>query len=239
MPAFTYTSPVLERFPVVVGGVLIGRVQGGPTPPDLLAQYQEAQQAVRAHLGETPLSEVPSLHAWREAYKRFGVDPTKYRSAAEALLRRLTKKGDIPSINRLVDIGNWVSIRHALPVAIFDMAQLAGSGIEVRFASGTESFHELGANEPDHPEAGEVIFADGGGTVYARRWCWRQSQGSAATEATTHVIVTVEAQHKGGHEAVARATDDLHRLLAAYASFTGQAGQVSAARPAFAADATP
>ena len=39
------------------------------------------------------------------------------RSAAEALLRRLTKQGSIPSINTLVDIGNLVSIRYALPVA--------------------------------------------------------------------------------------------------------------------------
>ena len=33
----------------------------------------------------------------------FGVDPTQHRTAAEALLRRLTKKGDIPSINMIKD----------------------------------------------------------------------------------------------------------------------------------------
>ena len=48
-----------------------------------------------------------------EAIRGFGVDPTQYRSAAEALLRRLSKSGEIPSINALVDLGNLVSIRYA------------------------------------------------------------------------------------------------------------------------------
>ena len=45
---------------------------------------------------------------------------------ALALLRRLTKKGDIPSINAVVDICNLVSIRYALPVAAFDLAAITG-----------------------------------------------------------------------------------------------------------------
>ena len=77
-----------------------------PTPPELLALYQSEQKKVLAEIGDTPLSELKSLAAWRSAFRGFGVNPTKYRSAAEALLRRLTKKGDIPSINTLVDICN-------------------------------------------------------------------------------------------------------------------------------------
>ena len=69
--------------------------------------------------------------------------PTQYRSAIEALLRRLTKKGDIPSISTLVDIGNLVSIRRRLPVAFFDRAEIAGTTI-VRFADGSELFTGAG-----------------------------------------------------------------------------------------------
>jgi DNA/RNA-binding domain of Phe-tRNA-synthetase-like protein len=46
-------------------------------------------------------------------FTRFGAKPTQYRCAAEALLRRLAKHGDISPINTLVDIGNLVSIRYA------------------------------------------------------------------------------------------------------------------------------
>ncbi len=110
-------------------------------------------------IGAQPLSEIPSLAAWRAAFRLFGVDPTKYRSAAEALLRRLTKKGDIPSISALVDLCNLVSIRYALPVAAFDARALSGA-LTVRFAAGDEAFTAHDSPEPEHPEPGEVIFAD-------------------------------------------------------------------------------
>ena len=121
---FCYRADLLATFPEVVGGILyVTGLQGGPTPPDLAAAYADEQTAARAR-GYTP-TEMPPLAAWRAAFRRFGVKPTKYRSAAEALLRRLDKQGDIPSINNLVDIGNLVSIRYALPVAIVDTRQLA------------------------------------------------------------------------------------------------------------------
>src|SRR5574340_473303 len=106
----------------------------GPAPKDLEEAFIDEQQATLKRLGDTPLSQIPSLAAWRTVFRAFNVDPTQYRSAAEALLRRLTKKGDIPSINTLVDLGNLVSIRYALPVAIFDTRALQPP-LTVRFAA--------------------------------------------------------------------------------------------------------
>jgi DNA/RNA-binding domain of Phe-tRNA-synthetase-like protein len=125
------------------------------------------------------LSQIPALAAWRSAFRGFDVDPTQYRSASESLLRRLPKKGDIPSINLLVDLGNLVSIRYALPVAVFDTRALQGA-VSVHFANGSERYTTLGQSEVDHPEPGEVVFSDETGLVIARRWCWRQSDQSAA-----------------------------------------------------------
>ena len=163
----------------------------------------------------------------------FGVDPTAYRSAAEALLRRLTKQGSIPSINTLVDIGNLVSIRHALPVAMFDLASVQG-GLTVAFATGDESFTDLGSSEREVPEPGEVIFIDTAGHVAARRWCWRQSADSASSAATKHVLVTVEGHHETAHDDVLAARADLESLLRTYASPDPiRAGLVDATRPRF------
>jgi hypothetical protein len=67
-------------------------------------------------------------------FRGFGVDPTQYRSAAEALLRRLIKQGELPSIGTLVDLANLVSIRYALPVAVFDQGGITG-GTVVRLPS--------------------------------------------------------------------------------------------------------
>ena len=114
MALFQYDSTVLDRFPEIVGGVIWARdLRGGPTPAPLQDAFFAEQRAVLERIGQTPLSEIPSLAAWRRVFSGFGVKPTQYRSAAEALLRRLTKHGDIPSLNALVDLGNLVSIRCA------------------------------------------------------------------------------------------------------------------------------
>jgi DNA/RNA-binding domain of Phe-tRNA-synthetase-like protein len=213
MTPFGYHPDILSRFPLLAGGALLGTgIANRPTPSGLLQAYQEEQRQTLKRIGTTPLSAIESLAGWRAAFRIFGVDPTQYRSAAEALLRRLTKKGDIPSINAVVDICNLVSIRYALPAAAFDLGALQG-GIQVHFASGTERFTPLGASEAEHPEPGEVIFSDETGLVVARRWCWRQSRESASQESTREALFTVEAQHEGGKNAVQAALNDLQGLL--------------------------
>ena len=147
MHGFRYDSQIIERFPNIIGGVLLVRdAANAPSSDALKAAYQAEQQATLTRMGDTPLSKIESLSAWRKAFREFGVDPTQYRSAAEALLRRLTKKGDIPSINTLVDIGNLISIRYALPVAVFDTQHIQGM-LTVHFADGTESYTQLGSSE--------------------------------------------------------------------------------------------
>ncbi len=216
---FRYHQDILDTFPDVCGGVILANgVQNNPTPPALLDQYMAEQVATLARI-DRPLAELPSLSAWRGAFRRFGVNPTKYRSATEALLRRLTKKGDIPSINTLVDIGNLVSIRYALPVAMFDLRDVT-DGITVRLADGHERFTELGNDTVIHPALGEVVFTDTTDMVVARRWCWRQSAESASRSDTTDLIVTVESQHPGGRADIEAAVADLEMLLSTYTGGT-------------------
>lgn len=205
---FNYHPDVRAKYPHLTGGIVVARgVQNGASSPELLAAYHAEQQATLARIGETPLSQIDSLAAWRAAFRSFGVDPTQIRSACEALLRRLTKQGDIPSI------------RYALPIAMVDLRSLTGE-ITVRFADGTEKFTNLGQEEITHPDPGEVIFVDDAGLVFARRWCWRQSDQSAARESTTDLLVTVEAQYEGGRKDVEAALSDVMGLLQQYTGGT-------------------
>ena len=235
MARFRYDPDIIERFPAVVGGVIHATgVHNDPTPPRLVAAFHDEIVAVRARIGEAPLSELPALAAWRRVFRGFGVDPTQYRSAAEALLRRLTKQGELPSIGTLVDLANLVSIRHALPVAVFDQRAISG-GTVVRFARGDERWTDLGASQTEHPEPGEVIFADEADVVSARRWCWRQSEGSAARADTTEILVPGEGHHGTADRDVTQALADLEALLVTYAApATLRRGMLSARDPAFA-----
>jgi DNA/RNA-binding domain of Phe-tRNA-synthetase-like protein len=236
MATFRYAPEILARYPAVVGGVMLATgLRNGPSSDELRSAYAAEQEAVRERIGATPLSQIPSLAAWRSVFRGFGLDPTQYRGAAEALLRRLTKKGEIPSVNTLVDIGNLVSIRYALPIALFDLRATSGT-ITVRFASGDERYttlNDAGEAQPAHPEPGEVIFADETGLVIARRWCWRQSDESAMREDSTHALVTVEAHHVGGRADVTAALADLQTLLARYTGGECATAVLDAERPEF------
>jgi DNA/RNA-binding domain of Phe-tRNA-synthetase-like protein len=216
MIRFQYDPEILKRFPCLAGGAMLGvKLTNGPAPERLQQAYLAEQRQVLKKIGATPLSEIETLAGWRGAFRLFGVDPTQYRSAAEALLRRLTKKGDIPGINAIVDICNLVSIRYALPVAAIDLRAVQGK-ITVHFASGQEDFIPLGESAAEHPEPGEVIFSDEAALVVARRWCWRQSAESAAQESTQEALFTIEAQHGRGGEMVEQAFNDLQQLLVEY-----------------------
>ena len=226
MIGFAYHPEIVRRFPDVCGGViLIQQALNTTSPESLKKDYLSEQRSVKDRIGAMQLSEIESLSAWRSVFRTFGVDPTKYRSAAEALLRRLVKKGDIPSINSLVDICNLISIRYALPVAAFDAQQLR-EVITVRFADGSESFLAHDQDEIEHPERGEVIFCDDTGLVFARRWCWKQSRQSVVTGETNLAVITIEAQHPGGRQSINNALNELYELMQLYLGGTYQRGVV-------------
>jgi DNA/RNA-binding domain of Phe-tRNA-synthetase-like protein len=76
-----------------------------------------------------------------------------------------------------------------------------------------------------------VIFVDDTGLIFSYRWCWRQSEASAAQPDTTEAIITVEAQHEGGRAAVEAALADLLALLKEYAGGTYTSSVLDATYP--------
>ena len=217
---FTYAAAVSLRFPAARAAIVAATNVDNTAPPDgLAAEYAAVQSEVLARLADLPIAEHDSIRAWRRTFTELGVKPTQYRCAPEALLRRLQRHGDVPSISPLVDIGNLVSARHSLPVAVIDLGAVKG-GITVRLARGDEPFDDLGGSEAEHPAEGEVVFVDDADAVTARRWCWRQSRPTAASEATTDVLVVVEAHHDDAAADVAVALADLERLVTEHAAPT-------------------
>ena len=234
MALFSYHPSVLEMFPTIRGGAIHAEgVANSQSSGEVQEIFTVEQHRTLDLIGDTPLAELPSLAAWRRVFSGFGVSPTQYRNAAEALLRRLTKRGDIPSINLLVDLANLISIRHRLPVAVFDQNPVSGGTI-VRFADGLERFTDLGSRQEGAPNPGEVIFVDDVGRVSARRWCWRQSLQSAAGPDTTDVLITIEGHHEMAEDSVAAATSDFVGLLEQFSAPQSlTAAQLSPASPKF------
>jgi DNA/RNA-binding domain of Phe-tRNA-synthetase-like protein len=230
---FQYADQIIESFPAVIGGTVHGRtVQNGPSSEALKDLYLEEQQSALLRYQDLPMNDIPSIQAWRKVFQAFGVKPTQYRNAAEALIRRLTKHGDVPSINSLVDIANMISLRYALPVAIFDLKEIR-LPISVRFADGSERFTPLGASQAEAPKNGEVIFADETGLAVARRWCWRQSDDSASRGETVEILATIEGHHEFALADVQSAREDLTALLKEHIGGTYTEGLVTVESPEF------
>src|SRR5690242_14169845 len=186
---FQHDAALWRDFPDLVPGVLYATGITAAAVPDTDLYIATA----KARLADGPESEFPEIQAWRRVFARMGLKPTQYRCAAESLLRRFRKEGALPRIHPLIDLCNAVSLAFAIPVAVFDVSKIADS-IEVRYATGDERY-ETFSGEIEHPDAHEVIFAEGAARAHARRWTNRQSGYSAVRETTTTVLIVAEAMH--------------------------------------------
>ena len=213
MQSFFHHDEIWAAHPALAAGVLqVGRIGPGA---DVSAPVARHHAIARERLAQGPEGEFPEIQAWRRAFAAMGLKPTQYRSAAESLLRRFRKDDRLPALHPLVDLCNAVSLAHAIPIAVFDLARIDGA-LEVRRARGGEP-HDSFASGNEPADAGEVIFADATGHAHARRWCHRQSARSCVQRATSDVLVVAEALH-------ATAANDLARLTAALAEAMQAAG---------------
>jgi DNA/RNA-binding domain of Phe-tRNA-synthetase-like protein len=153
----------------------------------------------------------PKIAAWRAAFSRFGARPSKYQASVEALARRARRGDALPPISPLVALYNALSLRFLVPVGGDDLDLVSG-GLHLRLARGDESFVPLGAEEPDPPEPGEVIYADDA-KVLCRRWSWRQGEASKISAATTQAVLNVHGLPPATRDEVARATETLAELV--------------------------
>ena len=201
---FQHADDIWRDFPELSAGALfIDGINGGVSVADHVRQFQAS---ANDRLGAGSESDLPEIQAWRRTFAKMGLKPTQYRSAAEALLRRFRKEGDLPSIHPLIDLCNAASLAFAIPIAVFDLSHVSGF-LHVRRAAGSERYLTF-SGETESPEPGEVIFADAEGRAHARRWTNRQSGLSAIRPQTTHALIVAEALHK-------TACEDTERLLTA------------------------
>lgn len=206
---FRHASALWRDYPQLSAGVLHLR---GVHAQAFAAPHVEAFIGrARTRLAQASESDLPEIQAWRRAFASMGVKPTQYRCASEALLRRLRKDGAPPPLHPLIDLCNAVSMAYAIPIAVLDARRL-GSALEVRHADGTETYLTF-SGETEHPEPGEIIYADPEGRAHARRWTNRQSGLSAVRDDTWEVLIVAEALHMGAADDVARLVDELRGVL--------------------------
>jgi DNA/RNA-binding domain of Phe-tRNA-synthetase-like protein len=228
---FRHSEALWADHPTLVPGVLYAAgINAGVDVGPRLAHFNAV---ARDRLAGGSEGEFPEVQAWRRVFSSMGFKPTQYRCASESLLRRFRKEDALPPLHPLVDLCNAVSLAFAIPVAVFDVGKVTQQ-LEVRYATGNENYQTFGG-EIEHPEPGEVVFADAAEppNAHARRWTHRQSGLSAVSADTREVLIVAEALHASAAEDVGRLVSTLAQELAGVWGTEPRSQLLSRASPRF------
>ena len=172
------------------------------------------QEEIRHNFALKRLADYPKIQNWQKAYASFGAKPKKHRSSVESLYRMTLEGRELRPINRIVDIYNYVSLSHMIPVGGDDLAKVQGD-IELRFARGDESFSPLGSQEVQVAREREVVYADER-EVLCRRWNWRECEKTKMTEETRDILLVSEGLPPVTAGEIKRVVMNLSRLIKKY-----------------------
>ncbi len=208
-------AKIFEKFPGLKTGVVAARnVDNHGLSDEIMQLIREKEKEIREIYNTETLSQLPRIKSWREAYSAFGAKPKKYKSSVESLYRMVLKGLDLRHINKIVDLYNYISLKHMIPAGGDDIKKVDGD-IILKFAAGNEPFTALNSTETETAKEGEVVYADSQ-EVLCRRWNWRECDKTKMTEETKDVILVVEALPPVTREELEQVKDDLSRLITEY-----------------------
>jgi len=162
----------------------------------------EIMKHVRERYNLESLKDGSTFRAYRDFFWKIGIDPTKIRPAAEALIRRILGGKTIPRINTLVDAYNLASIKTEIALAAFDADKLKGELI-MRFAEKGEEFLGIGMEKPMLLKGGEIVVSDGEKLVAV--YPHRDADDTKITEKTKNVMLLVCGVPSIGEETLQKA----------------------------------
>jgi len=149
---------------------------------------EEIMKHVREKYGLASVKNLPTFRAYRDFFWRVGIDPTKNRPAAEALVRRILGGRAIPCINTLVDAYNLASVKTEIALAAFDANKLKGD-LCMLFAEKGDKFLGIGMEKPMFLQGGEIVVSDGEKLVAI--YPYRDADDTKMTEKTKNVTLLV------------------------------------------------
>src|SRR5256886_3816626 len=175
-----------------------------PTDDVGAAFIEERVTGYRRTYGLETLKDEPRLRAYGAFFWRVGVDPTKIRPAAEALLRRVIRGKPFPRINALVDAYNLASAETRIALAAFDIANLRGD-LRMRRSRPGETFLGIGMEAPVTLTGVEVVCEDADRLVAI--YPYRDADASKGTPATRDVRFLLCGVPGSSHEALREAAE--------------------------------
>lgn len=140
----TISNTFHDVCPNFIGGAILAEVKNSATTPELWAEIERIANVLRNNYTTDTIKEQSGIAATREAYRRAGKDPSRYRPACEQLARRILQGKDLYSIDQLVDFGNLVSLYCGYSTAMLDAEKILGENITLGIGTSGEPYEGIG-----------------------------------------------------------------------------------------------
>lgn len=201
--------------PGFVGAAVEAQVVNSPYCQPLWDEIHELGEEYRATLTTESLKGISGIAATRKVYKACGKDPSRYRPASEALIRRMLQGKELYQIDTLVDLINLASIRYGYSIGGFDADRIVGDHLMLGVGKKDEPYEGIGRGVINIE--GLPVYRDEQGGIGTPT---SDHERTKITIHTTHLLVLINGYDGNEHEVLENALF-IQRLLCKYCQSDG------------------
>ena len=201
--------------PVFVGACLEATVKNSAYCQPLWDEINAMGEHFRQTLTTESLKELSGIAATRKVYRACGKDPSRYRPASEALIRRQLQSKSLYQIDTLVDLINLASIAYGYSIGGFDADKFEGDTLTLGIGREGEPYEGIGRGMINI--AGLPVYRDAKGGVGTPT---SDNERTKISIGTTHLVVLINGYD--GNEAQVKANAEyIQELLRKYCESDG------------------
>lgn len=209
------SNEIEQICPEFVGACLEAEVVNSPYNEALWAEIEQLAEKFRGELTTESLKELTSISATRRVYRACGKDPSRYRPASEALIRRMLQGKELYQRDTLVDLINMASIAYGYSIGGFDADKFVGDTLTLGIGREGEPYEGIGrGNINIH---GLPVYRDAQGGVGTPT---SDNERTKMTSETTHLLVLING-YDGNEQRVKENAAYIQTLLRKYAQSNG------------------
>lgn len=130
--------------PTFVGACVEAKVENTPYCQELWDEIDALGERYKQTLTTESLKEMSGIAATRRVYRACGKDPSRYRPASEALIRRMLQGKKLYQIDTLVDLVNLASIAYGYSIGGFDADKFEGDTLTLGVGKASEPYEGIG-----------------------------------------------------------------------------------------------
>lgn len=130
--------------PRFVGACVEAKVKNSKYSSELWDEMNALGEKYRSNQTPETIKDISGISATRKVYRACGKDPSRYRPAAEALIRRQLQGKTLYQIDTLVDLINLASIAFGYSIGGFDADKFVGDKLILGIGKEGEPYEGIG-----------------------------------------------------------------------------------------------